>query len=204
MAKGTVNKVTILGRLGQDPDVRATASGTQVVNLNVATNEFGPKDDSGMRQDVTEWHRCVLFGRTAEVAAQYLRKGSLVYLEGRLQTRKWQDQSGADRYSTEIVCFEMQLVGGRNDNTGDFSSQQPQGGYSQPSPQAAPQQGGYQAPQQPAQQPAQQPSQASPQYNQGGGFQQPQQPQRQAPSQPMAQPQQQPGGFDDFDDDIPF
>ena len=113
MAKGTVNKVILLGRLGQDPDVRATAGGTQVVNLNVATNELGPKDESGMRQELTEWHRCVLFGRTAEIAAQYLRKGSLVYLEGRLQTRKWQDQQGNDKYSTEIVAYEMQLMGGR-------------------------------------------------------------------------------------------
>lgn len=200
MAKGTVNRVTILGRLGQDPDVRATAAGTQVVNLNVATNELGPKDESGMRQDQTEWHRCVLFGRTAEVAAQYLKKGSLVYLEGRLQTRKWQDQSGADRYSTEIVCFEMQLVGGRNEAGGDFAQQ---GGYQQPAPapqqapQMAPQQGGgYQQP--PAQQPQRQnaPQQGGYQQPQPGGYQQPaQQP---APQQPT------PGGFDDFDDDIPF
>lgn len=173
MARGTVNKVIILGRLGQDPDVRTTASGTQVVNLNVATNERGRADEQGNRQDVTEWHRIVLFGRTAEIAAQYLTKGSQVYIEGRLQTRKWQDQNGQDRYSTEIVGNEMQFIGGRNDGG--------QGG-----------QGGYQQPQQ-----------------QGGGFGggQPQggfgAPQQQAPQQPApAQPA--PGGFDDFDDDIPF
>lgn len=176
MSKGTVNKVIILGRLGQDPDVRTTASGTQIVNLNVATNEIGRADEQGNRQDHTEWHRIVLFGRTAEVAAQYLSKGSQVYIEGRLQTRKWQDQNGQDRYSTEIVGNEMQFIGGRND-----SGQGQQGGFNQqPQQQPTPaQQGGFGQPQQ------------------GGGFNNP----APAPSQP-AQPA--PGGFDDFDDDIPF
>ena len=200
MAKGTVNKVIILGRLGQDPEVRTTASGTQIVNLNVATNEIGRGDDQGNRTDVTEWHRIVLFGRTAEIAAQYLSKGSQVYIEGRLQTRKWQDQNGQDRYSTEIVGNEMQFIGGRSDNQQQGSGfgqaapaqqggyqqpqQQQQGGYSQPKPQAAPQQqGGF--------------AQPAPQQ---GGYQQPQQAPASAPSQP-APPA---GGFDDFDDDIPF
>lgn len=186
MARGTVNKVIILGRLGQDPDVRTTASGTQVVNLNVATNEIGRADEQGNRQDVTEWHRIVLFGRTAEVAAQYLSKGSQVYVEGRLQTRKWQDQNGQDRYSTEIVGSEMQFIGGRNENAGGQNfgqqpggfQQQPQGGFQQQPQQGG--QGGFNQPQ--------------------GGYQQPAQ-QQPAPSQP-AQPA--PGGFDDFDDDIPF
>lgn len=131
MAKGTVNKVIILGRLGRDPEVRATASGTTVANLNVATNELGPKDPaSGQRADVTEWHRCVMFGRNAELAQQYLSKGSQVYLEGRLQTRKWQDQNGQDRYSTEIVVNEMQFVsGGQGGGQGAGSS----AGYGQPS-----------------------------------------------------------------------
>ena len=203
MAKGTVNKVIILGRLGQDPEVRATAGGTQVVNLNVATNELGPKDDSGMRQDTTEWHRCVLFGRTAEVAAQYLRKGSLVYIEGRLQTRKWQDQSGADRYSTEIVGYEMQLVGGRNDNPpADFNQQQSQqgGGYQQQAPQN---QGGFQ--QQSGQQGGGYQQQPAQQQQYGQQPQQQQQPMQQQPQQaPASQPAPQPTGFDDFDDDIPF
>lgn len=189
MARGTVNKVIILGRLGQDPDVRATASGTQVVNLNVATNELGPRDEQGNRQENTEWHRIVMFGRLAENAANYLRKGSQVYIEGRLQTRKWQDQNGNDRYSTEIVANEMQFIGGRGDNQGQgggFAGQnqnqgfggQPQGGFGG-------QQGGGQ---------------------QGGGFGggQPQ-PARPAPSQPAPQPNSQPSNnFDDFDDDIPF
>ncbi len=185
MARGTVNKVIILGRLGQDPDVRTTASGTQIVNLNVATTEIGRADEQGNRQEQTEWHRITLFGRMAENAAQYLRKGSQVYIEGRLQTRKWQDQSGADRYSTDIVGNEMQFIGGRNDGGGSNSgfSQQPQqaGGFNQPAA-AAPR--SYNQPQQ------------------GGGFGAQSKPQQQpAPSQP-AQPA--PGGFDDFDDDIPF
>ena len=148
MAKGTVNKVIILGRLGQDPDMRATAGGTQVANLSVATTEIGRKDQNGNRgEDQTEWHRCVLFGRTAEIAAQYLKKGSQVYIEGRLQTRKWQDQQGNDRYSTEIIANEMQLMGG-SDNQGQMQKQapvqQPQQSYQQPA-------------QQPVQQPVQQP-----------------------------------------------
>lgn len=157
MAKGTVNKVIILGRLGQDPEVRSTASGTQVVNLNVATNELGRADEQGNRQDLTEWHRIVLFGRTAEVAAQYLSKGSQVYIEGRLQTRKWQDQAGVERYSTEIVGNEMQFIGGRSDNAsqgGGFS--QPQsGGFNQP-------QGGGFNQQKPKQQAPQQSAPAQP------------------------------------------
>ncbi|MHA7881102.1 MAG: single-stranded DNA-binding protein [Saccharospirillum sp.] len=186
MARGTVNKVIILGRLGQDPDVRATASGTQVVNLNVATNELGPRDEQGNRQDQTEWHRIVLFGRTAEVAAQYLRKGSQVYVEGRLQTRKWQDQSGQDRYSTEIVGMEMQFIGGRGDNPGQgggFGGQPQQGGFGG-------NQGGFgNAPQGNFGNPS----------NQGGTRQQP------APAQQPPQTGQQPSNnFDDFDDDIPF
>ncbi|MCH8553225.1 MAG: single-stranded DNA-binding protein [Natronospirillum sp.] len=148
MAKGTVNKVIILGRLGQDPEVRAAASGTTVANLNVATSELGPKDPSGTRQENTEWHRCTLFGRTAELAQQYLSKGSLVYLEGRLQTRKWQDQSGNDRYSTEIVVNEMQFVGGGQGGGQGMGGRQ--GGFNQPQ-QQAPQQAAQ--PRQPQQQP---------------------------------------------------
>lgn len=192
MAKGTVNKVIVLGRLGQDPDVRATASGTQVVNLNVATNEFGPQDEQGNRQELTEWHRIVMFGRMAENAANYLRKGSLVYVEGRLQTRKWQDQNGQDRYSTEIVARDMQFVGGRGEGGGGGfggGQQQPQGG-------------GFGAQQQP-----QQGGGFGGQQNPGGfgGGQGGAQPQ-QAPSQPAPQTGSQPGNnnFDDFDDDIPF
>lgn len=200
MAKGTVNKVIILGRLGQDPDVRATASGTQVVNLNVATNELGPQDEQGNRQDQTEWHRIVIFGRMAETAANYLHKGSLVYIEGRLQTRKWQDQNGQDRYSTEIVARDMQFVGGRNEGGsgggGNFGGGQSNqgGGFGGGQPQSQPQ-GGFGG--------QQSAGGFGGQPNQGGGFGGGQQP---APSQPAPQPGSQPGNnnFDDFDDDIPF
>ena len=140
MARGTVNKVIILGRLGQDPEVRATASGMQVATLNVATNELGSKDATGNRQaDVTEWHRCVVWNRLAENAAAYLRKGSMVYLEGRLQTRKWQDQTGNDRYSTEIMCNEMQFVGGRAEQQGGSNMAPSYGAPTSPAQPAQPQ-----------------------------------------------------------------
>lgn len=191
MARGTVNKVIVLGRLGQDPDVRATASGTQVVNLNVATNELGPRDEQGNRSDSTEWHRIVIFGRMAENAATYLRKGSQVYIEGRLQTRKWQDQNGVDKYSTEIVANEMQFIGGRSDNAGapqggGFASQGGQGGgYQGSAPQTSGGFGGGQP--------------------QGGFGGKPSPAPAPAPSQPAPQTGHQPANnFDDFDDDIPF
>ncbi|BCE02567.1 single-stranded DNA-binding protein [Marinicellulosiphila megalodicopiae] len=223
MAKGSVNKVIVLGRLGQDPDVKATATGAQVVNLSIATTELGRKDQAtGQRgPDQTEWHRVVLFGFLAENAATYLRKGSQVYIEGRLQTRKWQDQSGNDRWSTEIVGNEMQFLGG-GQNTQNAQPQQ--GGYQQPAPvqQAAPQ-GGYQqpahqtapasAPQQAAPQQAA-PQQAAPQqpapqqhYNQAPpkpAYNQPPAQPRPAAPQPAAPQPAQSNGFDDFDDDIPF
>ena len=113
MARGTVNKVILLGRLGQDPEARATASGTQVVTISLATNELGPRDQQGVRGQSTEWHRLVLFGKLAANALQYLRKGSQLYVEGRLRTRKWQDQNGTDHYSTEVVVNDMQFIGGR-------------------------------------------------------------------------------------------
>jgi single-strand DNA-binding protein len=114
MAKGTVNKVIIVGRLGKDPEMKYTASGTAVANLNLATN-YSMKDQEGNFIDKTEWHRVVVFGRTAEVAGEYLAKGRLVYVEGRLQTRSWEDQNGQKRYTTEVVCSEMQLLGSRGE-----------------------------------------------------------------------------------------
>ena len=140
MAKGSVNKVIVLGRLGQDPDVKTTNSGSQVVNLSIATTELGMKDKAtGQRgQDVTEWHRVVIFGKMAENAAQYLKKGSQVYIEGRLQTRKWQDQNGQDRWSTDIICNEMQFMGGGQNTNGAQSNNQA------PQQQAPVQQNGYQ------------------------------------------------------------
>jgi single-strand DNA-binding protein len=113
MARG-VNKAIIVGTLGQDPDVKYTASGSPVVNISVATNESWKDKTTGENVEKTEWHRIVIFGKLGEIAAQYLKKGSQVYFEGKIQTRKWQDQTGNDRYSTEIVANEMQMLGGRS------------------------------------------------------------------------------------------
>lgn len=112
MARG-VNKAIIVGTLGQDPDVKYTASGSPVVNISVATNESWKDKTTGENVEKTEWHRIVIFGKLGEIAAQYLKKGSQVYFEGKIQTRKWQDQTGNDRYSTEIVANEMQMLGGK-------------------------------------------------------------------------------------------
>lgn len=190
MARG-VNKVILIGNLGNDPDVRFTPNGSAVANLSVATSESWKDRNTGQQQEKTEWHRVVIFGKLAEIAQQYLRKGSKVYLEGKLQTRKWQGQDGQDRYTTEIVIDsfsgQLQMLDSRQD-----------GGM------GAPMGGGYQ---QQSQQPA---YGAAPQQQQPQPQQQPQQqygaPQQQAPAQkPAAQPAPQPaGGFDDFDDDIPF
>ncbi len=112
MARG-INKAIIVGTLGQDPDTRYTSSGSPVVNVSVATNENWKDKQTGEAQERTEWHRIVIFGKLAEIAAQYLKKGSQVYFEGKIQTRKWQDKSGQDRYTTEIVANEMQMLGGK-------------------------------------------------------------------------------------------
>ncbi|WP_019583787.1 single-stranded DNA-binding protein [Thioalkalivibrio sp. ALE16] len=113
MARG-VNKVILLGNLGADPEKRETPNGVTVTNLRLATSEQWTDKNSGEKRENTEWHRVVMFGRLADIGAQYLTKGSQVYIEGKIQTRKWQDQSGNDRYTTEIVANEMQLVGGRS------------------------------------------------------------------------------------------
>lgn len=112
MARG-INKVILVGNLGQDPEVRYLPSGGAVTNISIATTDTWKDKQTGQAQERTEWHRIVFFNRLAEIAGEYLRKGSQVYLEGRLQTRKWQDQSGNDRYTTEIVANEMQMLGGR-------------------------------------------------------------------------------------------
>ncbi|MBE7562696.1 single-stranded DNA-binding protein [Acidithiobacillus sp. HP-6] len=117
-----VNKVIIMGRLGQDPEIRYTPAGKAVANLSIATSE-NFKDKDGNKVERTEWHRAVLFGRTAEVAGEYLRKGSMAYVEGRLQTRKWTDKEGQDRYTTEIVGDRLQLVGGKSDSQESGNSQ---------------------------------------------------------------------------------
>ena len=117
MARG-VNKVILIGNLGADPETRYTASGSAVTNIRLATTDSWRDRQSGEQQERTEWHRVVFFSRLAEVAAEYLRKGSQCYIEGRIQTRKWQGQDGQDRYTTEIVANEMQMLGSRGGGGG--------------------------------------------------------------------------------------
>jgi single-strand DNA-binding protein len=112
MARG-VNKVILIGNLGQDPDTKYMPSGSAVTNLRIATTETFKDKETGQQQERTEWHSVAMFGRLAEIAGEYLRKGSQVYIEGRLRTRKWQDKQGQDRYSTEIVADQMQMLGSR-------------------------------------------------------------------------------------------
>lgn len=120
MARG-VNKVTLIGNLGADPEVRYTAGGSAVANVRLATAESWRDKESGEQQERTEWHRIVFFSRLAEIVGEYLKKGAQVYIEGRLQTRKWQDRDGNDRYTTEIVANEMQMLGGRGGAGGSSS-----------------------------------------------------------------------------------
>lgn len=156
MARG-INKVILIGNLGQDPDTRFTAQGSAVTNLNLATDESYKDKQTGQMVPKTEWHRVVLFNRLAEIAKEYLKKGSKVYIEGRLQTRKWQDQSGQDRYTTEIVGNELQMLDSRQGG-GEYQQSAPQQGYNQ-----APQQNyGQQAPQQAPRQAAYTPPQNAP------------------------------------------
>ncbi len=128
MARG-VNKVILVGHLGKDPEVRYSPNGGAVTNITLATSESWKDKTSGEKQERTEWHRVVFFGRLAEIAGEYLKKGAQIYLEGRLQTRKWQDKEGQDRYTTEIVANEMQMLGSRAgqgapaENYGDSAGQ---------------------------------------------------------------------------------
>ncbi len=124
MARG-INKVILVGNLGADPETRYTASGSAITNIRVATSESWRDKQSGETQERTEWHRVVFFNRLAEIAGEYLRKGSQVYIEGSIRTRKWQGQDGQDRYTTEVVANEMQMLGGRS---GDMASRPQQGG----------------------------------------------------------------------------
>ena len=112
MARG-VNKVILIGNLGADPETKYMPSGSAVSNLRIATTESFKDRESGEQQERTEWHSVAMFGRLAEIAGEYLRKGSQVYIEGRLRTRKWQDREGKDRYTTEIIADQMQMLGGR-------------------------------------------------------------------------------------------
>lgn len=138
MARG-INKVIVVGNLGQDPDTRYMPSGSAVTNITVATNESWKDKQTGEQKDRTEWHKVAMFGRLAEIAAEYLRKGSQVYIEGKLRTRKWQDQQGNDRYTTEIIADEMQMLGGRGGAGG--SAPMRNDGPSQGAPQSPPPQG---------------------------------------------------------------
>lgn len=177
MASRGVNKVILIGNLGQDPEVRYMPSGGAVANITIATSETWRDKATGEQKEKTEWHRVTLYGKLAEVAGEYLRKGSQVYIEGQLQTRKWQDQSGQDRYSTEVVVQGyngiMQMLGGRAQQGGMPA----QGGMNAPA-----QQGSWGQAQQPAKQ---------------------HQPMQQSAPQQYSQPQYNEPPMD-FDDDIPF
>ena len=205
-----VNKVIILGNLGKDPEVRFMPNGGAVANLAVATSDTWKDKQTGEQKEKTEWHRVAMFGKLAEVAGEYLKKGSKVYLEGALQTRKWTNQQGQDQFTTEIVVQGyngvMQMLDGKPQGQSGFQQQgQQQGGFS-------PDQGQQQGQQQQAYKPAQQQGgfqqQQAPQ--QSSGYQQPaqqsgfssQQGQQQAPQQQAKVNPQEPSI--DFDDDIPF
>ncbi|HAU02640.1 MAG: single-stranded DNA-binding protein [Porticoccaceae bacterium] len=149
MARG-INKVIIVGNCGQDPETRYLPSGGAVTNISIATSEAWKDKTSGEQQERTEWHRVVFFNRLGEIAGEYLKKGSKVYVEGSLRTRKWQGQDGSDRYTTEIVASEMQMLDSRGGQEGGYSPQQDSGGYQQQAPQQR------QAPQQQNQAPQQQ------------------------------------------------
>ncbi|MBN3227447.1 single-stranded DNA-binding protein SSB1 [Pectobacterium brasiliense] len=180
MASRGVNKVILVGNLGQDPEVRYMPNGGAVANITLATSESWRDKQTGEQKEKTEWHRVVLFGKLAEVAGEYLRKGSQVYIEGSLQTRKWADQAGVERYTTEVVVNvggTMQMLGGRQGGGA------PAGGNAG----GGQQQGGWGQPQQP---------QGGNQFS--GGAQSQQRPaQNSAPAQSNEPPM-------DFDDDIPF
>ncbi|MBT6105212.1 single-stranded DNA-binding protein [SAR92 clade bacterium H231] len=164
MARG-VNKVIIVGNCGQDPETRFMPSGGAVTNLSLATSESWKDKNTGDQQERTEWHRVVFFNRLAEIAGEYVKKGSKLYIEGSLRTRKWQGQDGQDRYTTEIVASEMQMLDSRGgQQSGDYD--QSQGSYQQSAPQAQQQS----APQQQQSAPQQSAPQQSAPQQQGGAF----------------------------------
>jgi single-strand DNA-binding protein len=145
MARG-INKVILVGNLGADPETRYTASGSAITNIRVATSESWRDKQTGETQERTEWHSVVFFNRLAEIAGEYLRKGRQVYIEGSLRTRKWQGQDGQDRYTTEVVANEMQMLGGRGD---DAPARPSQGGFrdnTQSPPRQAPTQAAKESP----------------------------------------------------------
>ena len=186
----SVNKVIIVGNLGRDPEMRTFPSGDQVANVTIATTDKWKDKQSGEMKEATEWHRVVFNGRLAEIAAQYLRKGSQVYVEGSLRTRKWTDQAGVEKYSTEIRADQMQMLGSRQGMGGGQGGGGQQGGYDDGGGYGGDQGGGY--------------DQAPPQQQR-----RPAPPAQQRPAAPAARPAPAPApraasGFDDMDDDIPF
>ncbi|MBH0044766.1 single-stranded DNA-binding protein [Pseudoalteromonas arctica] len=226
MARG-VNKVILVGNLGQDPEVRYMPNGNGVANITLATSDSYKDKNTGQMVDKTEWHRVVFFGKLAEIVGEYCRKGSQIYVEGKLQTRKWTDQQGQEKYTTEIVVDgftgQMQMLGARggDQQSGGYQGNQPQGGqqsggYGQNNQGQAAQQSGYNPQQQaaPAAQPkpAPAPQQQSNQYQPQGGYapQQKSAPQQQGGFAPKPQSAPQGGASNpmeptiDFDDDIPF
>jgi single-strand DNA-binding protein len=182
----SINKVIIVGNLGRDPEMRTFPSGDQVANVTIATTDKWKDKQTGEMKEATEWHRVVFNGRLAEIVGQYLRKGSQVYVEGSLRTRKWTDQAGVEKYSTEIRADQMQMLGGRQGMGGQGGGHDDGGGYGGDAG------GGYdQAPRRAAPAPApmqQRPTAPAP---------------RPAPA-PVAQAPRAASGFDDMDDDIPF
>ncbi len=191
MASRGINKVIIVGNLGNDPEIRYMPNGNAVANLSVATSESW-KDQQGQQQERTEWHRVTMYRRLAEIAGEYLKKGSQVYLEGKLQTRKWQDQQGNDKYTTEIIADNLQMLGGRGGDNAGGGGYANQGGYPGNNNQNAG--GGYQN------KPNNQNSGGYNNNNNQGGFQGGQQQQPPAQKPPvMSEPD-----LDGFDDDIPF
>ncbi|MBY0411883.1 MAG: single-stranded DNA-binding protein [Burkholderiaceae bacterium] len=190
----SVNKVIIVGNLGRDPEMRTFPSGDQVANVTIATTDKWKDKQSGEMREATEWHRVIFNGRLAEIAGQYLRKGSQVYVEGSLRTRKWTDQSGVEKFSTEIRADQMQMLGSRQGMGGQGGGQQGGGSFSDDGGYGGDQGGGYeQAPRRAA--PPTAPPAARP----------PAAPMQRPPAPaPMAQAPRAASGFDDMDDDIPF
>ena len=137
MARG-INKVILVGNLGADPETRYMPSGSAVTNLSVATSESWKDKQTGEQKDRTEWHKVAMFNRLAEIAAEYLRKGSQVYIEGKIRTRKWQDRDGNDRWTTEIIADEMQMLGGRGGGGGSAPMSSGPGPSSSAPPQPGP------------------------------------------------------------------
>ena len=184
-----VNKVILIGTLGKDPEVRYSTDGRSIATMSLATNESWKDKQSGEQKESTEWHRVVVYNQLAEIVAKYLKKGSAVYFEGKIKTKKWKGDDGVERYTTEIVASEMQMLGGKaqtGDNAAPANYQPQQQGYNQaiaPTQAQAPASSQRKAP--PAGYQGQMPNQSQPQYQQQGGF------------MPNAD-------SIDFDDDIPF